>query len=205
MVSPPLEGYAPASYEKARLRFAHAETLLPFSCLIGLFLKESGECLYNKMVLSATTSGFLVNFMHLNVSEFELIQREQTLQYPPKPPKTRNWRGNLVAPFAGNNMLVLYSCTSDNSSKYFVRVLHNERPIPIPVSFLITALWSFLWDDMSVSKPSRFSLYFSLLTSEKGYTCCDVHASNLKEVLPAVKLQLHETFLKLQLTFLSAN
>ncbi|GMP23511.1 hypothetical protein CsSME_00001075 [Camellia sinensis var. sinensis] len=35
------EEHAPGSYEKARLRFAHAETLLPFSCLIGLFLEES--------------------------------------------------------------------------------------------------------------------------------------------------------------------
>ncbi|KAL8532361.1 hypothetical protein ACS0TY_008815 [Phlomoides rotata] len=31
------------SYELARLRFAHAETLLPFSCLIGLFLDGPGE------------------------------------------------------------------------------------------------------------------------------------------------------------------
>ncbi|KAK4353843.1 hypothetical protein RND71_026037 [Anisodus tanguticus] len=38
------EGYAPGSFEKARsrLRFAHAETLLHFSCLIGLALGESG-------------------------------------------------------------------------------------------------------------------------------------------------------------------
>ncbi|GJT33235.1 SKP1/BTB/POZ domain-containing protein [Tanacetum coccineum] len=36
------EGYAPGSYEKARLRFAHAETLVPFSCLIELFLGGSG-------------------------------------------------------------------------------------------------------------------------------------------------------------------
>ncbi|CAL5365916.1 unnamed protein product [Camellia sinensis] len=35
------EEHAPGCYEKARLRFAHAETLLPFSCLIGLFLEES--------------------------------------------------------------------------------------------------------------------------------------------------------------------
>lgn len=62
MLSPPLEGYAPGSYEKARLRFAHAETLLPFSCLIGLFLEESGEYLYNRMILSSTTSSFLINF-----------------------------------------------------------------------------------------------------------------------------------------------
>lgn len=47
--SPPSEGYAPGIYEKARTRFAHAETLLPFSCLIGLFLEESGECLYSRI------------------------------------------------------------------------------------------------------------------------------------------------------------
>ncbi|XP_049411718.1 uncharacterized protein LOC125874746 isoform X2 [Solanum stenotomum] len=99
------EGYAPGIYEKARMRFAHAETLLPFSCLIGLFLEES---------------------------EFELIQREESLELPPKPPKNRNWRGSIVAPFAGNNMLILYSCQLDNSSKYFVQVLHNERPIALP-------------------------------------------------------------------------
>ncbi|KAE8648034.1 hypothetical protein Csa_023606, partial [Cucumis sativus] len=35
-----------------------------------------------------------------------------------------------VSPFAGNNMLVLYSCPMANSSdEYFVRVLHNEEPI----------------------------------------------------------------------------
>jgi hypothetical protein len=30
------------TYEKARLRFAHAETVVPFSCLLGLFLEGSG-------------------------------------------------------------------------------------------------------------------------------------------------------------------
>nr|GMD57517.1 multiple inositol polyphosphate phosphatase 1-like [Ipomoea batatas] len=98
------EGYAPGSYEKARLRFAHAETLLPFSCLIGLFLEES---------------------------EFERIQREEALPLPPKPPQKRNWRGSVVTPFGGNNMLVLYSCPTKESSKYYVHVLHNEHPIPM--------------------------------------------------------------------------
>lgn len=87
------------------MRFAHAETLLPVSCLIGLFLEES---------------------------EFELIQREESLELPPKPPKNRNWRGSIMPPFAGNNMLILYSCQLDNSSNYFVQVLHNERPIALP-------------------------------------------------------------------------
>ncbi|KAK3229629.1 hypothetical protein Dsin_001510 [Dipteronia sinensis] len=98
------ENHAPGSYEKARLRFAHAETVIPFSCLLGLFLEKS---------------------------EFQQIQREEPLQLPPKPPQNRSWWGSTVAPFAGNNMLVLYSCPSKSSNKYFVQVLHNERPTPM--------------------------------------------------------------------------
>ncbi|KAH7839310.1 hypothetical protein Vadar_002470 [Vaccinium darrowii] len=99
------EERAPGSYENARMRFAHAETLVPFSCLIGLFLERS---------------------------EFEKIRKEQPLELPPKPPQRRNWRGSTVAPFAGNNMLVLYSCPNESSNKYFGQVLHNEHPVPMP-------------------------------------------------------------------------
>ncbi|MBA0572036.1 hypothetical protein Golob_002400 [Gossypium lobatum] len=98
------DNQAPGSYEKARLRFAHAETVIPFSCLLGLFLEGS---------------------------DFQRIQKEEPLDFPPKPPKNRSWRGSIVAPFAGNNMLVLYSCPANSSSKYFVRALHNEHPIGI--------------------------------------------------------------------------
>ncbi|KAE8714839.1 multiple inositol polyphosphate phosphatase 1-like isoform X2 [Hibiscus syriacus] len=94
----------PGSYEKARLRFAHAETVVPFTCLLGLFLEGS---------------------------DFERIRKEP-LDFPVKPPQKRKWRGSTVAPFAGNNMLVLYSCPANSSSKYFVHVLHNEHPIPMP-------------------------------------------------------------------------
>lgn len=62
------------------------------------------------------------------------------MQLPPRPPATRIWRGSTVAPFAGNNMLVLYSCPANSSDKYFVRVLHNEEPIAMPVSALIVSL-----------------------------------------------------------------
>ncbi|XP_018811216.2 multiple inositol polyphosphate phosphatase 1 [Juglans regia] len=99
------ENLAHGSYEKARLRFAHAETVVPFTCLLGLFHDGSG---------------------------FQQIQREQPLELPPKPPQERNWRGSIVAPFGGNNMLVLYSCPANSSSKYLVQVLHNEDPIPMP-------------------------------------------------------------------------
>ncbi|KAJ6803573.1 multiple inositol polyphosphate phosphatase 1-like [Iris pallida] len=109
------ENLSPGTYEKARLRFAHAETVIPFTCLLGLFLEGS---------------------------EFERIQNEQPLDLPPKPPQRRNWIGSIVAPFAGNNMLVLYHCYGNDSngirksegsrSKYFVQVLHNEIPVPMP-------------------------------------------------------------------------
>ncbi|KMS99483.1 hypothetical protein BVRB_2g044760 isoform A [Beta vulgaris subsp. vulgaris] len=99
------EALPSGSYEKARLRFAHAETVVPFSCLLGLFLQGS---------------------------EYNLILKEKPLELPPKPPKRRAWRGSAVAPFAGNNMLVLYSCPARKSSKYFVQVLHNEHPVPLP-------------------------------------------------------------------------
>ncbi|XP_042512874.1 multiple inositol polyphosphate phosphatase 1-like isoform X5 [Macadamia integrifolia] len=99
------ENLIPGSYEKARLRFAHAETLVLFSCLLGLFLEGS---------------------------EFEQIQREKSLELPPKPPQKRNWKGSMVTPFAGNIMLVLHSCLDNSSSKYFVQVLHNEVPVALP-------------------------------------------------------------------------
>lgn len=70
-------------------------------------------------------------------TEFDTIQKEIPLAFPPKPPQKRKWRGSIVAPFAGNNMLVLYRCPAPDKarSKHFVQVLHNEHPIPMPVSF----------------------------------------------------------------------
>ncbi|ONK77193.1 uncharacterized protein A4U43_C02F4050 [Asparagus officinalis] len=109
------ENLTPGTFEKARLRFAHAETVIPFICLLGLFLEEH---------------------------EFEKIQHDKPLDHPPKPPQGRNWRGSTIAPFAGNSMLVSFHCPGNDSngiitpegyrSKYFVQVLHNEVPVPMP-------------------------------------------------------------------------
>ncbi|KAH9309298.1 hypothetical protein KI387_037209, partial [Taxus chinensis] len=105
------------SIEKARLRFAHAETIIPFTCLLGLFL---------------------------DASEIDRIQSEQPLEPPPRPPQQRRWRGSTVAPFAANNMLVLYKCpaesmgtgkiitTGERDNRFFVQILHNEKPASIP-------------------------------------------------------------------------
>jgi multiple inositol-polyphosphate phosphatase/2,3-bisphosphoglycerate 3-phosphatase len=107
----------PAAVEKARLRFAHAETIIPFTCLLGLFL---------------------------SASDIERIQSEQPLEPPSKPPQQRRWRGSTVAPFAANTMLVLYKCPAQEGStgkvmvpeeltnSFFVQILHNEEPVSIP-------------------------------------------------------------------------
>lgn len=109
------ENLIPGTFEKARLRFAHAETIIPFICLLGLFLEGS---------------------------EFERFQRDEPLDLPAKPPQKRKWVVSSIAPFAGNNMLVSFHCPGNDSngimtpegykSKYFVQVLHNEVPVPLP-------------------------------------------------------------------------
>jgi hypothetical protein len=72
------------------------------------------------------------------------------------PPHGRNWKGSVVAPFAGSNMLVLYQCprkTSDNSkasgghnNSYFIQVLHNEIPVSMPVRQLPIVRSPKCWD-----------------------------------------------------------
>lgn len=82
--------------------------------------------------------------MHIvHFAEFKQIQREQPLSLPPLPPNRRNWKGSVIAPFAGNNMLALYKCSGNTSKnimssgdqrvEYFVQVFHNEIPVPLPV------------------------------------------------------------------------
>lgn len=78
--------------------------------------------------------------------DMERIQSEQPLEPPPKPPQERRWRGSTVAPFAGNNMLVLYKCPAQErstgkvmvpkelSNSFLVQILHNEKPVSILVS-----------------------------------------------------------------------
>lgn len=107
------------------------------------------------------------------ISEFQQIQKEQPLQLPPKPPQKRKWRGNTVAPFGANNMLVLYSCPANTSSKYFVQVLHNEHPIPMPVSpRCLLILWT-LYDFEEIWIPTSVSfLYLMRIAISINFIIC---------------------------------
>jgi len=95
-------------------------------------------------------------------TEIKKIQKEQPLQQPPMPPQKRKWRGSTVAPFAGNNMLVLYRCPAPDRSisKHFVQVLHNEHPIPMPVSFCYLSFTNSYGPGVA-----RFHLLFKILLS----------------------------------------
>lgn len=113
-----------------------------------------------------------MNLTHF--SEFHQIQREEPLQLPPKPPQSRNWRGSIVAPFAGNNMLVLHSCPANLSNKYFVQVLHNEHPIPMPVSsrfFLSFALLLFLMFYVLYFQHSTFNIILTFVWLDINISC----------------------------------
>ncbi|XP_019239642.1 PREDICTED: probable 1-deoxy-D-xylulose-5-phosphate synthase, chloroplastic [Nicotiana attenuata] len=71
-------------------------------------------------------------------------------------------------------MLVLYSCVSNNSSKYFVKVLHNERPIPIPV----------IHDVDRQKVPMRFIITSSGLVGSDGPTQCGAFDIAFMSCLP---------------------
>eukprot|EP00246_Nothoceros_aenigmaticus_P015565 TRINITY_DN653_c0_g1_i5.p1 TRINITY_DN653_c0_g1~~TRINITY_DN653_c0_g1_i5.p1 ORF type:complete len:486 (+),score=49.67 TRINITY_DN653_c0_g1_i5:1-1458(+) len=101
-------------WERARLRFAHAETLIPFICLLGLFKdKKDVEFQYNDL---------------LRVDPLEV-------------PRQRVWKGSKISPFGANIALVLYKCAAgfampghakNISQNFLVQVLHNEQAVIVP-------------------------------------------------------------------------
>jgi hypothetical protein len=122
----------------------------------------------------------LTYFFYLH-QDFEKIQREEPLDLPPMPPQKRNWKGGLVAPFASNNMLVLYQCpgkTGDNgmsqgqNSSYFVQVLHNEAPVSMPVRLYVCNSLSFIhWPFLfPIVNSEVFNAPYSMVTSFVSFT-----------------------------------
>ena len=113
---------------------------------------------------------FFLFVIWIYITGFKQIQKEHyPLELPPRPPATRNWRVSNVSPFAGNNMLVLYSCApvANSSNEYFVQVLHNEEPIAMPVSTLtitrslvLLFLIHMLWLPLRMKFPSYVSYHY---------------------------------------------
>ncbi|KAI3841716.1 hypothetical protein MKW92_049152 [Papaver armeniacum] len=117
------ENHPPGTYEKARLDLPMLKLWYHSRVFLGCFVKATYIDIWILPVK------FLRN---TSVLKYKRIQREKALELPPKPPQKRSWRCSTVAPFAGNNMLTLYSCPSNKKSKYFVQVMHNEVPVPLP-------------------------------------------------------------------------
>lgn len=76
----------------------------------------------------------------------------------------------MVAPFAGNNMLVLYNCPTKQTSKYYVQVMHNEVPVPLPVSYICDFVLNFSSFELDFDIIAS-SLCFALLIVSKLIYC----------------------------------
>ncbi|GBG63405.1 hypothetical protein CBR_g38028 [Chara braunii] len=122
--------------QRAHLRFAHAETVIPLTCLLGLFLE--------------------------NATYLQDVKEGRPLPPPPPPPAKRVWHGGRVAPYASNLELVLYHCRATpaamldgqqdateigkqagtpagegindglSADEFRVLALHNEKPVIMP-------------------------------------------------------------------------
>ena len=82
------------TYQKAKLRFAHAETLLPFIALL---------------VTMATNFLKLTYFLKGLFKDSEMLHWNSSRSVL----DNRLWRDSQLSPFAGNVAFVLYNCTGN--------------------------------------------------------------------------------------------
>lgn len=124
--------------ERARLRVAHAETVIPFTCLLGLFqeaesLKVSPQPEVGYQQAVANKGRHTCARGDLACQSIERLKKELPFPNPPPPPQRRAWRGSQVAPFGANTALVLFSCPlRTGGDNYSVLALHNEKAMVMP-------------------------------------------------------------------------
>ena len=88
--------------EVAKLRFAHAETIIPLIAILGLFNESNHDM-----------KGDPTKVNHTLPLCFSEIQEEM---------EARTWRTSLFASFAGNVAMILYKCGEDYS--VFIPLIH---------------------------------------------------------------------------------
>lgn len=160
----------PNSAERARFRFAHAETVIPFICLLGLFLDSK---------------------------DAEKIRSELPLEPPPPPPKSRLWKGSVVAPFGANTMVVLYKCSTskggatEGEDDFVVQVLHNEKQMTLPACNGAHFCPFEVFKENVVLPHLRHS-YESLCSASKTNPSCSWTCQLWKVVLRFLRLPKHQ-------------
>ncbi|CAI5996668.1 unnamed protein product, partial [Closterium sp. NIES-64] len=121
------DGWRDGVRERAALHFGHAETVIPFACLLGLYKPESPDEGVTKEDERA----------HKQADKQEQQQQQQqkegplrdkydvlmakvaatiTQQFappvplPPAPPSHRRWQASQIAPYAANTAVILFRC-----------------------------------------------------------------------------------------------
>uniref|UniRef100_A0A061SFJ5 Multiple inositol polyphosphate phosphatase 1 n=1 Tax=Tetraselmis sp. GSL018 TaxID=582737 RepID=A0A061SFJ5_9CHLO len=104
---------------RAVLNFAHAETVIPLSSLLGLF-GSPGACDPHSCGSGSAAGGE--------------CHRAGWSPGLPRPPAERQFRGSVAAPYGANVAHVLYECPSQGPGRaqHLVRTLYNEHVVPLP-------------------------------------------------------------------------
>ena len=99
--------------QKATVRFAHSETLLPIFAQLGLFADDVESHFYQ--VGRNERNMFVKNFLRHK--------------------SNRRWQTGTMIPFAANLAVILYVCGNQSKQdNWYVKLYHNELPLMFPKS-----------------------------------------------------------------------
>ncbi|KAL0032203.1 hypothetical protein WJX77_010754 [Trebouxia sp. C0004] len=169
----------------AKLSFAHAETIIPLACLLGLFGTNSNQPLPQDQQCNATVDDLpeqsscvhqqktdadvqLEGYLRDSNSTYTKGEAMQSWAPPlPKPPKPREWHGSMIAPYGANIQLNLYPCqesqtlaTKKQGGGHCIEVLYNGMRVELPGCHHtqgFCSLKSFLEITQSMRCPAAFN------------------------------------------------
>ncbi|KAK9830742.1 hypothetical protein WJX74_004849 [Apatococcus lobatus] len=120
---------------KARLHFAHAETLLPLTSLLGLFGAPGAmPCTASRTNCHTDSmTGEEASDDTCPTDGLEGTAWPDTWPIFPRPPATRIWHGNMIVPFGANLAFLLYRPINNAAGRPpLVFTIYNEHYIPLP-------------------------------------------------------------------------
>jgi hypothetical protein len=122
------------------LRFAHAETLMPFIALLDLYPETSKSSVQGNAALSVLEQHYLQqleagtsNLLNTSVNQGNSHPTtDAQFLFDNLPLLKHSLSGSRLSPMAANIQLQLLDCGISQSERFWVRMLHNEQPIDLP-------------------------------------------------------------------------